>query len=104
MSVYGDSIVHVVSLRNSYIHTESPPTLAGSAEIILSASVWLVIDVCGGGGLFDELGCLLRVGHVGHMAGIDFDRLGAGALRHHPLLLRIDRSVLRGHHVPGGQI
>jgi hypothetical protein len=36
------------------------------------------------------------------MAAIHFDRLGIGALRHHALLVRIDRSVRRGHHVPGG--
>src|SRR5580704_15522491 len=53
----------------------------------------LLIDVCGGGSLFDELGCFLRVRHVGHMAGIHFDRLGFGALRHHPLLVRIDRPI-----------
>jgi len=35
------------------------------------------------------------------MAGVYFDRLGMGALRHHPLLLRIDRSIFRGHHVKG---
>src|SRR5580693_10139954 len=40
--------------------------------------------------------------HVGHMAGIHFDRLGVGAFRHHPLLVWIDRSVCAGHHVPGG--
>src|SRR5271154_169202 len=40
--------------------------------------------------------------HVGHMAGIHFDRPGIGALRHHPLLVRIDRPVRSGHHVPGG--
>ena len=56
----------------------------------------------GGGSLFDELGCFLRVRHVGHMAGFHFDRLGVGALRHHPFLVRIDRSVFGGHHVPGG--
>jgi hypothetical protein len=33
------------------------------------------------------------VRHVGHMAGIHFDRLGIGALRHHALLIRIDRPV-----------
>src|SRR5436305_8775848 len=36
------------------------------------------------------------------MTGIDFDRLGLGALRHHTLLVRIDRPVCGGHHVPGG--
>ena len=36
------------------------------------------------------------------MAGIHFDRLGIGALRHHALLVRIDRPVCGGHHVPGG--
>src|SRR5580658_11109820 len=37
------------------------------------------------------------------MAGtIHFDRLGMGALRHHALLVRIDRPVCGGHHVPGG--
>src|SRR5580658_1738319 len=30
--------------------------------------------MCGGGSLFDELGCFLRVRHVSHMAGIHFDR------------------------------
>src|SRR5277367_6980350 len=61
------------------------------------------LGVRGGGSLFDELGCFLRMRHVGHMAGAaHFDCLGAGALRHHPLLLRIDGSVLRSDHVPGG--
>jgi len=55
-----------------------------------------------GGSLFNKLGCFLRVRYVGHMAGIHFDRLGIGALRHHALLVRIDRSVCGGHHVPGG--
>src|SRR3984885_810761 len=40
--------------------------------------------------------------HVGHMAGIDFDHLGVGALRHHPLLVRINRSVCGSHHVERG--
>src|SRR5271156_5532353 len=35
------------------------------------------------------------------MARLHFDRLGLGALRHHALLIRIDRSVFGGHHVPG---
>jgi hypothetical protein len=48
------------------------------------------VDVCGSGSLFDELGCFLRMRHVSHMAGIHFDRLGMGALRHHALLLRVD--------------
>src|SRR5271169_3436906 len=59
------------------------------------------VDPCGDGSLFYELGCFLRVRHVGHMAGIHFDRRGIGALSHHPLLLRIDRPVCGGHHVPG---
>src|SRR5271156_3468332 len=50
----------------------------------------------------DELGRFFRMGHVGHMAGIHFDRRGMGALRHHALLLWIDRPVCGGHHVPGG--
>src|SRR5260370_20264224 len=54
-----------------------------------------------GGSLFNELGCFLRVRYVSHMAGIHFDRLGIGALRHHTLLVRIDRPVCGGHHVPG---
>jgi hypothetical protein len=47
----------------------------------------------GGGSLFDELSCLLRVRHVGNMARFHFDRLSLGALRHHALLIRIDRPV-----------
>src|SRR5580698_7794537 len=35
------------------------------------------------------------------MARLYFDRLGLGALRHHALLIRIDRSVFAGNHVPG---
>src|SRR5271170_2782809 len=35
------------------------------------------------------------------MARLHFDRLGLGALRHHALLVRIDRSVFGGHHVKG---
>src|SRR4029077_1667986 len=56
------------------------------------------------GSLLDELGRFLRVRHVGHMARLHFDRLGFGALRHHALLIRIDRSVFAGHHVPGGLV
>src|SRR5580698_8045945 len=55
-----------------------------------------------GGSLFDELGCFLRMRHVGHMAGIHFDRGGMGALRHHALLIWIDRPICGGHHVPSG--
>ena len=51
--------------------------------------------------LFNELGCFLRVRHVGYMARFHFDRLGVGALCHHALLIRIDRSVFAGHHVKG---
>src|SRR5579863_4454910 len=83
-----------------YIHPESPPTGIGSAEIILSASAKLPID--GSGSLFDELGCFFRMRHVGHMARLHFDRLGLGALCHHALLIRIDRPIFGGHHVPGG--
>jgi len=35
--------------------------------------------------IFDKPGRFLRMRHVGHMAGIHLDRLGMGALRHHPL-------------------
>src|SRR5579862_4142528 len=42
--------------------------------------------------------------HVGHMAGIHFHSLGVGALRHHPLLVRIDRSVCGGDHVKRGLV
>src|SRR5580704_5139674 len=61
---------------------------------------WLLVAMCGGGSVFDERGCLLRMRHVGHMAGIHFDRFGMGALCHHALLVRIDRPVCGGHHVP----
>src|SRR3984893_7055363 len=57
-----------------------------------------------GSSLFDELGCFLRARHVGNMARLHFDRLGLGALRHHALLIRIDRPVFGGHHVPGGLV
>src|SRR6266436_4230766 len=55
-----------------------------------------------GGSLFDELGCFLGMRDVGHMAGIHFNRLGIGALRHHALLVRIDRPICGGHNVPAG--
>src|SRR5271155_2422337 len=90
----------IISLSyDGYVPTESPPTGTGSAEIILSESMWLLTDE--GGSLFDELGCFLRKRHIGHMARLHFDRLGLGALRHHALLVRIDRSVVGGDHVPG---
>src|SRR5271155_5423287 len=90
----------IISLSyDGYVHTGSPPTGTGSAESFLSESTWLLND--GGGSLVDELGCFLRKGHIGHMARLHFDRLGLGAFRHHPLLVRIDRSVFGGHHVPG---
>src|ERR1700692_1180687 len=38
------------------------------------------------------------------MARLHFDRLGLGALRHHPFLIRIDRTVFGGDHVPGGLV
>ena len=60
----------------------------------------LLFNGRGGGSLFDKLGCFLRMGNVGHMAGIHFDRLGVRALRHHALLLRIDRAIGGRHHVP----
>src|SRR5580658_7850001 len=72
--------------------------------MLFSFGYWLLVDVCGGSGLFDELGCFLWVRHVGHMARLHFDRLGLGALRHHALLVRIDRSVFGGYHVPGGLV
>jgi hypothetical protein len=62
----------------------------------------LLIEGRGGGSFFNELGCFVRVRYVGHVAGIHFDRLGIGALRLHALLIRIDRPVGGGHHVPGG--
>src|SRR5277367_4783342 len=43
-----------------------------------------------------------RERHVSHVARLYFDRLGLGALSHHALLIRIDRSVFAGNHVPGG--
>src|SRR5271155_2780521 len=93
----------IISLSyDGYVPTESPPTGTGSAEIILSESMWLLTDE--GGSLFDELGCFLRKRHIGHMARLHFDRLGLGALRHHALLVRIDRSVFGGHHIPGGLV
>src|ERR1700730_14846600 len=61
-------------------------------------------DGCRGGSLFDELGCFLWKRHVGYMARLHFDRLGLCALRHHALLVRIDRSVFGRHHVPGGLV
>src|SRR3984893_11147782 len=75
---------------------------AERASHLTVKTYWLLVDMCGGGSLFDDLCCFLRVRHVGHMAGIHFHRLGLGALRHHPLLVRIDRPVCGGHHVPGG--
>src|SRR5580698_9403991 len=75
--------------------------LCGKDPLGSVKTCWLLVDMCGGGSLFDELGCFLRVRHVGHMAGIHFDRLGMGTLRHHALLVRIDRPVCGGHHVPG---
>src|SRR5271155_4655451 len=90
----------IISLSyDGYVPTESPPIGTGSAEIILSESIWLLTD--GGGSLFDELGGFLRKRHIGHMARLHFDRLGLGALCHHALLIRIDRSVFGGHHVKG---
>src|SRR6202045_595865 len=79
------------------------PLLSGARDMHFTYDVktyWLLVGVRGGGGLFDELGRFLRVRHVGHMAGIHFDRPGLGALRHHALLVRIDRPVCGGHHVP----
>src|ERR1700730_4971543 len=89
------------------------PTLLSPLSIALfswaKTRCWLFssggyVDPCGGGSLFDELGCFLWMGHVGHMARFHFDRLGLGALRHHALLVRIDRSVFGGHHVRGGLV
>src|ERR1700722_790536 len=73
--------------------------LDACGDVLRDRRLW--IDGRRGGSLFNELGCFLRMRHVGHMAGIHLDRLGIGALRHHALLIRIDRSVFGGHHVPG---
>ena len=57
----------------------------------------------GSGRLLDELGGILRMRHVDHMACAAYlDGLGIGALGHHSLLNRIDRSVFGCDHVPGG--
>src|ERR1700722_9763818 len=84
---------------------ESAINLGGVKEEIDLRSRRVVTSLTGrprGCGLLDELGCLLRMRHVGHMAGFHFDRPGTGAFRHHPLLVRIDRSVFGGHHVRRG--
>ena len=47
------------------------------------------------GSLFDELGRFLWMRQVGDMGRLHFDRLGLGALRRQPLLVWIDRLVLR---------
>src|ERR1700685_3882925 len=62
------------------------------------------LDPFGGGSRFDELSCFLRMRHVGHVAGLYLDRLCLSALGHHAFLVRIDRSVFAGHHVPGGLV
>src|SRR3984957_9800499 len=62
------------------------------------------LDPFGGGSRFDELGCFLRMRHVGHVARLHLDRLCLRALRHHALLVRIDRLVFAGYHVPGGLV
>src|SRR6266481_8295942 len=90
--------------RDIYIYTHAAPTVAGSVGSIWPDNVWLLIDVGGGGRLFDEPGRFLRVRHVGHMARLHFDRLGLSALRYHAFLIRIDRPVFGGHHVPGGLV
>src|ERR1700686_134372 len=66
---------------------------AGCTFLLQLNIYWLLVGVCGGGSLFDELGCFLRMRHISDMAGIHFDRLGIGALRHHAFLYRIDRPV-----------
>src|SRR3984957_20004749 len=85
---------NVLAPNRSYLCAERASHLTVKVD-------WLPVDVCGGGSLFDELGCFLRVRHVSDMAGIHFDRLGVGELRHHPLLLGIDRPVGAGHYVKG---
>lgn len=72
------------------------------ANKVLVQHCRLSINGRSGGSVFDELGCFLRVRHVGHVAGIHFDRLGVGPFRHHALLVRVDRAVGAGHHVPSG--
>jgi hypothetical protein len=61
-----------------------------SQEQPLGSSVASLIGRRVGSGLLDELGRFFRMRHVGHMAGIHFNRRGMGALCHHALLLRID--------------
>jgi len=61
-----------------------------SQEQPLGRSVASLIGRRVGSGLLDELGRFFRMRHVGHMAGIHFNRRGMGALCHHALLLRID--------------
>src|SRR5271154_5957414 len=87
---------------------QNAPLLSYGRDAHLTYNVnnnyWLLADLCGGGSLFDELGCFLRVRHVGHMARLHFDCLGLGALRHHALLFRIYRSVFGCHHVKSGLV
>ena len=65
----------------------------GLANEALHQNCRLLMGGRRGGSLFDELGCFPGMRHVGHMAGIHFDRLGIGPLRHHALLVRVDRPV-----------
>src|SRR5580700_6503918 len=61
-----------------------PPCAERAAHLTVN-TYELLVDVCRGSRLFDELGCFLWVRHVGDVAGIHFDRLSIGALRHHAL-------------------
>src|SRR5260370_3504423 len=99
---YLTSIFHLFlrRIRRQARHREPPPT-SYRAACALDQDCRLLMDGRRGRSLFDELGCFLRMRHVGHMAGIYFDRLALGALRHHALLVRLDRPVCGSHHVPG---
>src|SRR5277367_1020637 len=105
MSFYGYAIVHCVLLGCR--HSSGPPPMRPDRRRALSSESGSAGGAHAGyrgSSLFDEPGCFLRVRHVGHMARLHFDGLGIGTLRHHPLLVRVDRAVFGGDHVPGGLV
>src|SRR5580693_2470915 len=79
-----------IDFRRRAPRRETAPVLrAGRKSHLQLKADRPLVCVCGGGRLFNQLDCFLRMRHVRHVAGAaHFDRLGMGALRHHPFLDR----------------
>src|SRR5216683_8233690 len=93
---------------------------AERASHLTVKTYWLPVDVCGGGSLFDELGCLghrgytlsgfcrfsdhvdheLRLRQHGHVAALHFDGRCAHALGEEAFQVGMDGAILGGNDGP----